>query len=42
MANLFPSLKFNVFFCKHCIIETQVSLMFLEILDKYAPMNKRI
>ena len=42
MANLFLNLKFNVIFCKHCIIETQVSLMFLEILDKYAPMKKKV
>ena len=29
MVNLLPNLKFNVFFWKHCIIETQVSLLLI-------------
>ena len=27
MANLLPNLKFNVFFWKHCVIETQIGLI---------------
>ena len=29
MANLLPNLKFNIFFWKHCLINTQVSLMLI-------------
>ena len=34
MANLLPNLKFNVFFWKHCIIETQVSLLLINTATK--------
>ena len=34
MANLLPNLKFNVFFWKHCIIETQVNLMLINTATK--------
>ena len=33
-ANLLPNLKFSVFFWKHCIIETQVSLMLTNTVTK--------
>ena len=34
MVNLLPNLKFNVCFWKHCIIETQVSLMLINTAAK--------
>ena len=34
MVNLLPNLKFNVFFWKHCIIETQVSLLLINTATK--------